>query len=53
MDKAEKEHIAEMNRIRVAMTKTKSKYLLADYSKALKRMNKELSEYRRFKNAGC
>ena len=53
MDKAEKEHIAEMNRIRVAMVKTKSKHLVADYSKALKRMSKELAEYRRYKNAGC
>lgn len=50
MTKAEEAHIAEMNRLREAIKKTNSEYLKADYSKALKRMKRELREYRRFRS---
>lgn len=50
MDKAEQAHIAEMERIKVAMEKTDSHYLKRDYAKALRRMQNELKEYRRFKH---
>lgn len=50
MTNAEEAHIAEMNRLREAIKKTDSEYLKADYSKALKRMKRELKEYRRFRS---
>lgn len=50
MANAEKEYVAEMNRLREAIKKTNSEYLEADYSKALKRMKRELKEYRRFRS---
>lgn len=50
MTNAEKEYVAEMNRLREAIKKTNSEYLKADYSKALKRMKRELKEYRRFRS---
>lgn len=49
MDKMREKHIAEMNRLRGAIAKTDSGFLKADYKKALKRMEKELKEYDRFK----
>lgn len=50
MTNAEKEYVAETNRLRKAIKKTNSEYLKADYSKALKRMKRELREYRRFRS---
>lgn len=50
MTNAEKEYVAEMNRLREAIKKTNSEYLKADYSKALKRMKRELKEYHRFRS---
>lgn len=49
MDKMREKHIAEMNRLRTAINKTDSVYLKNDYKKALKRMQKELDEYDRYK----
>lgn len=49
MDKAREQHTKEMERLRIAMSKTKSKYLRRDYSKALRRMETELKDYDRFK----
>ena len=42
-------HVAEMERLKTAMEKTDSEYLKRDYSKALKRMERELKEYDRYK----
>lgn len=50
MDKAEERHIAEMDRLRTAIQKTESECLRRDYGKALKRMEDELKEYRRYKS---
>lgn len=44
-----KKHIQEMKRLEDAISKTDSKYLKADYEKALKRMQRELREYDRYK----
>lgn len=49
MDKIRKKHIAEMERLKTAIEKTDSEYLKRDYEKALKRMQKELREYDRYK----
>ena len=49
MDKAEGKHIAEINRLKEAREKTKSEYLRRDYTKAIRRMQNELKEYRRYK----
>lgn len=49
MDKAERMHIEEMNRLKKAMEKTNSKYLKRDYKKALVQMQKELEMYRFYK----
>lgn len=53
MDKAEEKHIREMERLKQALQKTKSIYLRRDYEKALKRMQDELKEYRRFRYGHC
>lgn len=45
MDKMRMAHIAEMQRLRTAIGKTKSQKLKNDYTKALKRMARELKEY--------
>lgn len=49
MDKMRDMHIAEMNRIKDAIVRSKSPYLKADYYKAYKRMEKELAEYDRYR----
>ena len=51
MDKAEKRHVEEMERLKIAIVKTDSKCLKRDYTKALRRMENELKEYRRYKYA--
>ena len=43
--KAAREHIEEINRMYVAVEKTKSQYLKNDYSKNIHRMKKELKTY--------
>ena len=49
MDKARDMHVAEMNRLKDEMARTKSNHLRCDYGRALKRMQKELEEYDRYK----
>ena len=49
MDKMREKHVAEMERLKTAMGKTDSEYLKRDYEKALKRMQKELKEYDKYK----
>ena len=49
MDRAEEKHIAEMNRLKDARERTTSEYLKRDYTKAIRRMQNELREYRRYK----
>ena len=51
MTDAERNHIAEIERIKVAMKKTKSNYLYNDYRKYLKKLIRELNEYRHYRNA--
>ena len=52
MDKARERHIAEMNRLEDAISRTKSYKLKRDYTKTLNRMRKELIQYDRYHNAG-
>ena len=49
MDIMRNKHIAEMQRLKTAIDKTKSEYLKRDYKKALKRMQRELRDYDRYK----
>lgn len=49
MDKQREKHIKEMQRLKEALIKTKSEYLKRDYTKALKRMEKDLKEYDKYK----
>lgn len=49
MDKMRMSHIAEMQRLRTAIGKTKSQKLKNDYTKSLRRMENELKEYDRYK----
>ena len=42
---AAKRHVAEINRLKLAIDKTKSQYLKNDYSKNLKTLILELKEY--------
>lgn len=49
MDKMRMAHIAEMQRLRTAIGKTKSQKLKNDYTKSLRRMENELKEYDRYK----
>lgn len=49
MDKMRQKHIDEMECLKDAISKSESEYLKRDYTKALKRMEKELKEYDRFK----
>ena len=49
MDKMREKHIAEMKRLKTAMEKTDSEYIKRDYEKVLKRMQKELKEYDKYK----
>lgn len=52
MDKMREKHVAEMERLRVAIEKTKSFQLKRDYQKRLDRMQKELDEYDRYRAEG-
>ena len=49
MDKMRKNRVAEIERLKAAIAKTNSEYLKRDYGKALKRMQRELSDYDRYK----
>lgn len=49
MDKMRDKHLSEMARLKDAITRTKSAHLKADYTKALKRMERELKEYDRYR----
>ena len=49
MDKMREKHVAEMERLKTAISKTKSEHLKRDYEKALRRMENELKEYDRYK----
>lgn len=52
MTKAEKEYVIEINRLRKAVSETKSNYLKRDYGKKISRMEKELEEYRSYRYKG-
>ena len=45
MVKSKEELIKEIERLEIAIAKTESKYLKADYGKAVKRKRKELRKY--------
>lgn len=45
MDKARKQHLAEIERLKIALEKTKSPHLKKDYTKAIKRKERELKQY--------
>ena len=49
MDKMRKNRVAEIERLKAAIAKTNSEYLKRDYGKALKRMQRELRDYDRYK----
>lgn len=49
MDKARENHMKEMNRLQNAIKNTNSPYLISDYTKAYKRMERELKEYDMYK----
>ena len=49
VDKQREAVVAEISRLRVAIMRTQSKYLVADYSKAIKRLERELADYDRFR----
>lgn len=51
MDKARETFVYEIDRLKVACEKTKSDYLRRDYGKAIRRMERELRDYDRFKRA--
>lgn len=50
VDKRRQEFVDEMNRLEQAIYKTDSEYLKRDYSKALKKMKRELAQYDKFMN---
>lgn len=52
MDKMREKHVAEMERIKDAIARSNSPYLKKDYTKAYKRMERELAEYDRYRNQG-
>lgn len=43
--KAAKRQIEEINRLKMAIKETKSKYLRRDYQKSIRRLESELREY--------
>lgn len=49
MDKMRQKHVDEISRLKDAIARTDSEYLKNDYGKALRRMEKELKEYDRYK----
>ena len=44
--------VSEIRRLEAALNNTDSKYLKADYSKAIVRMRRELAQYDRFQAGG-
>lgn len=46
MDRRQEEMIQEIRRLKAAVRETDSKYLKIDYGKRIKRMKKQLAEYR-------
>lgn len=46
MDHRQEEMIQEIRRLKVAVRETDSNYLKIDYGKRIKRMKKQLAEYR-------
>ena len=49
MDKMREQHIREMHRLKDAISKSTSKYLIRDYTKKYKQMQIELKEYDEYK----
>lgn len=49
MDPAREKFVADMEVLRDAISRTRSPYLRKDYEKALRRMERDLKEYDRFK----
>lgn len=49
MDKQREKFVSEINRMEEAINKSKSEKLKRDYSKALKKMKRELKDYDNFK----
>lgn len=45
MDKMREKHLCEMQRLSESIQKTKSEHLKTDYTKAYRRMYRELKEY--------
>lgn len=50
MKQARKRHLEEMKRLKAAINKTESPFLKRDYTKAYKRMQKELRTYDRLQS---
>jgi hypothetical protein len=46
---AEERHLAEIQRIEMALAKTKSEHLKRDYTKHLIKLKRELEEYRNYR----
>lgn len=51
MDIIRDRYVAEINRLKTAQAKSKSKYLRKDYGKAINRMKKELAVYDMYKRS--
>jgi hypothetical protein len=49
MDKARQEHLEQIQRLELAIVKTKSMKLKSDYAKALVRMCNDLIQYDKYK----
>ena len=49
IDKQRAVVVAEIERMENAMRRTQSKYLVADYNKAVKRLRRELADYDSFR----
>ena len=47
-DSKREEFVAEMNRLRDALDRTRSPMLRRDYTKALRKMERDLADYDRF-----
>lgn len=52
-DKARERHVAEMERLEMAIKKTKSKCLKNDYMKKLTEMRLDLIDYDKFRRECC
>lgn len=50
MDRIRDNYVAEIQRLEGAIRETRSGYLRRDYSKAVRRMRKELRDYDRFRS---